>query len=108
MDSFALHSLSRSRAGMAIMDVRAILVVTPPEPPSGECFAEVPLALADIVGKSLVEHTCDRLRPFGVEELAGVCEKRFHNPVHFFGGPPAPTLLCELITSWASRQRICT
>ena len=46
------------------MDVRAILVVTPPEPPSGECFAGVPLALADIVGKSLVEHTCDRLGRF--------------------------------------------
>jgi len=91
---------------MAIMDVRAILVVTPPEPPSGECFAEVPLALADIVGKSLVEHTCDRLRRFGVEEVAVVCEKRFHNSLHFFGGPPAHRLMVERDSVWSTCQSI--
>lgn len=58
------------------MDVRAILVVAPPHGTSAERFAGVPLALLDIAGKNLVEHTAERLRRFGVEKIAVICDGR--------------------------------
>jgi hypothetical protein len=70
------------------MDVRAILVVTPDGPEHAECFAGTPLALLDIVGKNLVQHTSDRLRRFGVEEITVICEKPA--PISLDGISPHP------------------
>lgn len=61
------------------MDVRAILVVAPPQGRSAERFAGVPLALLDIAGKNLVEHTAERLRRFGIEEITVVCDRQFED-----------------------------
>ena len=61
------------------MDVRAILVVAPPPGRSAERFAGVPLALLDITGKNLVEHTAERLRRFGIEEITVVCDRQFED-----------------------------
>ncbi|HLY92171.1 MAG TPA: hypothetical protein VKQ89_02835 [Candidatus Angelobacter sp.] len=62
---------------MATMDVRAILMIAPPEAPTEERFAGMPLALLDIAGKSLLEHVAGRLRSFGIEEIAVVCDRSF-------------------------------
>jgi NDP-sugar pyrophosphorylase family protein len=59
------------------MDVRAILMIAPPEAPTEERFAGMPLALLDIAGKSLLEHVTGRLRRFGIEDIAVVCDSSF-------------------------------
>ena len=59
------------------MDVRAILMIAPPEAPTEERFAGMPLALLDIAGKSLLEHVAGRLRSFGIDEIAVVCDRDF-------------------------------
>lgn len=52
------------------MDVRAILLVGAPATPDAARFGGRPLALLDVLGKTLVEHVADRMRHFGVEEIA--------------------------------------
>jgi hypothetical protein len=68
------------------MDVRAILMIAPPEAPAEERFAGVPLALLDIAGKSLLEHVVGRLRSFGIEEIITVCDKSFDGAPHLSSG----------------------
>jgi hypothetical protein len=88
------------------MDVRAILVVAADERERGERFAGAPLAMLDLVGKSLVEHTSDRLRRFGVEEIAVVCERQLPNPAHVISPNSARRLMVEGENLWNACQSV--
>lgn len=60
------------------MDVRAILVVgnAAPQRLSGnESFAGVPFALCDVLGKSVLLRTIQRLQRYGVTNIVSICEK---------------------------------
>ncbi len=63
------------------MDVKAILVVgnaAPPDPRSqhSEFFAGLPLALAEVLGKSVLARTIQRLQRFGIAQFTTVCDQR--------------------------------
>lgn len=72
---------------MGAMEVAAIIVVSPRVEQmesaandtcgkaAAETFAQVPLALLDVVGKSVVQHTADRLRRAGVEAITTLTEE---------------------------------
>jgi len=62
------------------MDVRAVLVVgntAPANPrlPRTESFAGLPLALHDVLGKSVLARTIQRLQHFGIAQFTTVCEE---------------------------------
>lgn len=82
------------------MDVRAILVVAPAESESAERFADLPLALLDIAGKSLVEHTSERLRRAGIDGITVVCEKHPQNSAHLFTPNPVKRVMVERESLW--------
>jgi len=85
------------------MDVRAVLVVAPPQ--GRERFAGVPLALLDIAGKNLVEHTAERLRRFGIEEVTVVCDRQFQDcPSDQDGGGIGPLVRAE--NPWGACERV--
>lgn len=52
------------------MDVRAILLIAPPAEGPAEEFAGVPVALLDVLGKSMVHRVAERLLRQGVDEVA--------------------------------------
>ncbi|HEV2115344.1 MAG TPA: hypothetical protein VGR48_04915 [Terriglobales bacterium] len=70
------------------MDVAAIIIVSArreefdttggdyPAGAASEAFAEVPIALLDVVGKSVVHHVTDRLRRAGVEAITALTAAR--------------------------------
>lgn len=60
------------------MDVKAILVVgnTETNRPDRESFAGLPLALSDVLGKSVLARTIQRLQHFGIQSVATVCVSR--------------------------------
>ena len=88
------------------MDVRAILVVTPETPEQDECFAGVPLATLDIVGKSLIEHVSQRLRRFGVEEIAVIYEQRPANALDGASPDSRRWLMVERENLWSTCQSV--
>jgi hypothetical protein len=88
------------------MDVRAILVVAPDRPEYAECFAEVPLAMLDVVGRNLVEHTAGRLRRFGIEEITVICEQREPNPALVIAPHPGQRLMVERENPWNVCQSV--
>ncbi|ABF43610.1 Putative mannose-1-phosphate guanyltransferase [Candidatus Koribacter versatilis Ellin345] len=63
------------------MDVRAILVVGNTAPantkaPRTESFAGLPLALYDVLGKSVLARTVQRLQHFGITQFTTVCDEK--------------------------------
>jgi carbonic anhydrase/acetyltransferase-like protein (isoleucine patch superfamily) len=63
------------------MDVKAIVVVGNGEFAGGdsgsqpECFAGLPLATFDVLGKSVLARTVQRLQHFGISQVVTVCEQ---------------------------------
>ena len=62
------------------MDVKAIIVVGTGEPATPEIghtpesFAGVPFALCDVLGKSVLSRTIQRLQRYGISQIVTVCE----------------------------------
>ena len=62
------------------MDVKAIIVVGYVDPASDaksripETFAGMPLALSEVLGKSVLARTVQRLRHYGISQLVTVCD----------------------------------
>jgi hypothetical protein len=56
------------------MDVRALIVVGSREQDSGEFAAGLPLALLDVLGRSVLGRIIVRLRKFGIEQVAVVSQ----------------------------------
>jgi hypothetical protein len=54
-----------------------------------EAFAEIPLALLDVVGKSVVHHVSDRLRRAGVEAVTALTGDGFGQDAGYDQGQPA-------------------
>jgi carbonic anhydrase/acetyltransferase-like protein (isoleucine patch superfamily) len=62
------------------MDVKAVLVVGGTEPAEGhaqrpEYFAGLPIVLSDVLGRSVLARTIQRLQHFGISQFATVCDE---------------------------------
>jgi carbonic anhydrase/acetyltransferase-like protein (isoleucine patch superfamily) len=69
VDSFAFGDLPGRRSEVAVMDIRAILVIGGISPKDGEPterFGNIPFACLDVLGMSVEERVVQRLRRFGV------------------------------------------
>src|SRR5512135_1758180 len=74
------------------MDLAAIIIVdarwedsdtagnSQPVEAASELFADIPLALLDVVGKSVVHHVADRLRCAGVEAITALTAEALCEP----------------------------
>ena len=62
------------------MDVKAILVVgradVSGQPNQSETFAGLPLAIYDVLGKTVLERTVQRLLHFGISHVVTVCDQK--------------------------------
>jgi hypothetical protein len=75
--SFALSDLSSCRTEVAVMDIRAILLIggLDAETPAGaERFGSIPLACLDVLGMTVEERLVRRLQHFGVTLCSVVCD----------------------------------
>jgi len=58
--------------------------------PASESFADIPLALLDVVGKSVVHHVADRLRRAGVEAVTALTAEALCEPAALRDGQLQP------------------
>jgi carbonic anhydrase/acetyltransferase-like protein (isoleucine patch superfamily) len=79
MGSFPIRNFPRCRAQVVCMDVKAIVVVGNRENADSarnpETFAGTPLAYCDVLGKSVLARTVQRLQHFGIADVVTVCEQ---------------------------------
>jgi carbonic anhydrase/acetyltransferase-like protein (isoleucine patch superfamily) len=75
--SFSFSDLSSGRAEVAVMDIRAILLIgglDAETPGSTERFGSIPLACLDVLGITVEERMVRRLQHFGVTLCSVVCD----------------------------------